>query len=276
MENHKYLQSLQTLEALCQMATRLSLDTSGRTDATWREKYGSHIFGKICMTAIAILKLLPKSRFNVAVNNMEIWDISSVCTLARSLIDAYYSFNYLIIEKVDKHELGFRFTLWSLHSESERLKMLELIKSTSNKLDEIRKNIEELTRKLRSNKFYKSLDSKAQKKFSSGEIGIFLTNTQISKNAGVNPNYYKAVYKYLSNYVHTYSFSISQIALFKAGDLESLRLLQTAVGYCTGYLCLAIRDFTKLFPDQRSNLSIDIIETIKDWEYIVGSGELNR
>ncbi len=272
----EYLLDLRTLEDLSQTAVKLSIATSGREVSIWREEYGSHIFGKICMTAIAILKLLPKSKFNVAVNNMEIWDISSVCTLARSLIDAYYSFQYLIIEKVDKHELEFRFTLWSLHSESERLKMLELIKSTSNKLDEIRKNIEELRRKLRSNKFYKSLDSKAQKKFSSGEIGMFLTNTQISKNAGINPNYYKAVYKYLSNYVHTFSFSISQIASFKAGDPESLRLLKTAVGYCTGYLCLAIRDFVKLVPDQLSNLSHDIIETIKDWVYIVGSGELDR
>ncbi len=170
----KYLQDLRTLEALCQSAMKLSITTSGREVSIWREKYGSHIFGKICMTAIAILKLLPKSRFNVAVNNMEIWDISSVCSLARSLIDAYYSFQYLIIEKVDKHELEFRVTLWSLHSESERLKMLELFKSTSNKLDEIRKNIAELTRKLSGNKFYKSLDSKAQKKFSSGEIRYIL------------------------------------------------------------------------------------------------------
>jgi len=270
MEDHKYLQSLKTLEDLCQTAVKLSIATSGREVSIWREKYGSHIFGKICMTAIAILKLLPKSTYYVAVDNMQIWDISSVCTLARSLIDAYNSFCYLIIEEVEKHELDFRFKLWKLHSESERLKMLELIKSKSNRIDKIRENIQELRRKLRSNKFYNSLESKAQKKFSSGEIGMFLTNTQISTKAGINPNYYKAVYKYLSNYVHTYSFSISQIASFKAGDPESLRLLKTAVGYCTGYLCLAIRDFVKLVPDQLSNLSRDIIETIKDWEYIMG------
>lgn len=269
MEHHKYLQNLRTLVALCQTAMNLSLATYGRVVHTWREEYGSHIFGKICVTAIAILKLLPKSAFYVAVNNMEIWDISSVCTLARSLIDTYNAFHYLIIEEVDKHKLEFRFTLWRLHSECERLEMLELIRSKSSRLDEIRKNIEGLRRELKSNKFYKSLDSKTQKKFSSGEKGIFLTNSQISKNAGINPTYYKAVYKYLSNYVHTYPFSVSQIASFKAGDPESLGLLKTVVGYCTGYLCLAVRDFIKLVPDQLSNLSPDIIKTIGDWEYIM-------
>lgn len=248
---------------------KLSIATEGRIVSTWREEYGSHIFGKICVTAIAILKLFPKSAFYLAKNNMEVWDISSVCILTRSLIDTFNVFYYLIIEQVDNDELEFRFLLWNLHSECERLEMLQLLKSTNPKLDEIKQHVENLKNELKNNKFYQKLDPKNQKKYSSGKIGIFLTNSQISKKAGINPNYYKAVYKYLSNYVHTYPFSISQIAKFDAKDAESLKLFEPVVGYCTGYLCLSIRDFVKMVPDQSKNLSAEIIKTIENWEYIM-------
>lgn len=269
MKNNHYLQDLKTLETLCQTAMNLSITTSGRMASSWREEYGSHIFAKICVTVIAILKLLPKSTFYVAKENMEIWDISSVCTLARSLIDSYNAFHYLIIEKVDRDELEFRFSLWHLHSECERLEMLELIKSTSSKVEELRQNIENLRKKLKNNKFYQKLNLKEQKVYSSGDKGIFLTNREISKKAGINPDYYKAVYKYLSNYVHTYSFSISQIAIFNAKDPQSLQLFEPIVGYCTAYLCLSLRDFLKIVPDQSKNVPSDVMNTVDIWEGIV-------
>jgi len=269
MIDGKYLQGIRTLESLCKTASKLSIATSGREVSTSREAYGSHIFGKICVTGIAILKLLPKSTFYFAPNGLEIWDISSVSALSRSLIDSYNIFYYLIIEKVDKDELEFRFILWKLHSECERLKMLEFIGSTSNALDDIKQNIEYLRKELKNNKFYQKLDFKKQRFWGSAEKGVFLTNTKISESAGIKPNYYKATYKYLSQYVHTYAFSISQLAIFRAGDAESLNRLETIVEYCIVYLCFSIRDFLKVFPDQSSNIPSEIIKTIEDWEYIM-------
>ncbi|MBI2485555.1 MAG: hypothetical protein HYW01_01065 [Deltaproteobacteria bacterium] len=269
MEHHKYLQNLRTLEALCQTAMDLSIATHGREVPTWQEEYASHIFGKICVTVISILRLLPKSSLYVATNNVAIWDISSVSILTRSLIDAYYAFYYLVVDKIDKNESDFRLILWKLHAECERLKMLELIKSSNPRISDIRKNIGQLRKQLEANKFFQSLDSRNKKHYINGKKGIFLTHSQISENAGINPDYYKAVYKDLSNYVHTYPFSISQIALFRAGQPASLALFKPVVDYCSGYLCLAIRDFIKLVPDQLNNFSHHIIETMKHWEYIM-------
>lgn len=186
MVSDKYLQDPRMLEALCKTAMKLSLATHEREVPTWREEYGSHIFGKISVTAIGILRLLPKSVFYFPTSELEIWDISSVCILARSLIDTYNVFHYLIIEEVDNDELEFRFVLWNLHSECERLKMLELIKSTSHELKKIKQGIESLRKELENNKFYRNVDSKKQRDYINGEKGIFLTNTEISKNAGVN------------------------------------------------------------------------------------------
>jgi len=271
MEDDKYLEKLRTFEGLSRTAMNLSIATHGRMVTSWQKEYASYIFGKICVTAIAILKLLPKSSFYGAVNNIEFWDISSVCTLVRSLIDTYNIFYYLIIEKIDESESEFRFVLWKLHSESERLKMLRLVNSKRGELYGIQQNIEKLKKKIIKNKFYQNLSYNKQKKLKSGKYGIFLTNSQISERAGVNPNYYKAIYKYLSSYVHTYPFSISQIAEFRAGDPKSLRLLETVIEFATPYISLSIRDFVKIFPDQSGKLSHQVVDTIKNWEYIVGN-----
>lgn len=216
-----YLIDLMKLEHLVQRTIQLSMATSGREVRTWREGVGSHIFAKICATGIATLKVFPRSGYYVPVNGSEIWDISSVCCLSRSLIDSYNSFFYLTVDNVDESELEFRYTLWNLHSESERLKMLDLMGLTrprgegveleeqNQRLSRLRESIEEWKNKLTNNSFHRNLSQNVQLEHASGDKGIFLTNSEISERAGIAPAYYKATYKYLSNYVHTYAFSIS-------------------------------------------------------------------
>lgn len=278
-----YLIDLLKLEHFAQRAIQVSMATSCRTVTTWREERGSHIFAKICATAIAALKFFPRSKYYTATDGAEIWDISSVCCLTRSLMDCYNSFFYLIIDDVEGPELDFRHILWNLHSECQRLKMLELmglatpggeegeLEERDPRLPDLRRSIEEWKSKLMNNVFYQNLNGRVQSDYLSGKKGIFLTNSQISDRAGIAPSYYKATYIYLSNYVHTYAFSISQIALFRGGDIESLQLFKTVVGYCTGYLCVALRDFVRVFPDQSSALSEEDRELIEDWESILRS-----
>ena len=266
MTDADYLKSVRKLEVLCQSSMLLSNSTFGRNVSSWREQIGSIVFGKICLTATAILKLLPKSKYYTTADSMEIWDIPSICTLSRALIDNFHVFYYLSIENpVNDSELEFRQTLWVFHSESERLEMLVLIKSTL-PMEEIRGNVEKMKTQLKNNKFYQSLLPKQQKKYVSGREGIFLGRSEISMKSGINPNYSRAAYKYLSQYVHTYAFSISQLALFRAGDEGTLTILKAVIDYCVVYLSLSIRDYAKLFPDQQSTLTAEVVEVIKDSE----------
>jgi len=97
-----------------------------------------------------------------------------------------------------------------------------------------------------------------------GETGIALTNSQISERAGISINFYKSTYRYLSSYVHTFPFSIQQIAVFKADDEESLSLIKTLIDTTSGYLSFVIRDFVKLFPDQKE-ITKEVDELTKVW-----------
>jgi hypothetical protein len=260
----KYSNSVQDLEKLVNTCILLSNNTHERKVATWREEYGSYIFAKLCVHSIGILKLVPESSLFNLPNNFKVWDIASLSVLVRTVIETYNVFYYLIIDEVDDNELEFRFLLWRLHSECERKRMLNSIGSTNPKIKEIENDIEEYKSKLLINDFYKSKNSNERSSYRRGETGIALTNSQISERAGISINFYKSTYRYLSSYVHTFPFSIQQIAVFKADDEESLSLIKTLIDTTSGYLSFVIRDFVKLFPDQKE-ITKEVDELTKVW-----------
>lgn len=158
-----YTDKLNDLELLFSEAFEISIRTTGRGVGSQREYYASLIFTKIVLTLRAILKLLPKSSFDKN-GNLEVWDISSVNSLTRSLIDTYNVLFYLTVDNIPKNEKEFRFALWKYHSEKERLKMLELIPYQNQKLQSLRNEINDLRNELLESAFYKSLDFKERKR----------------------------------------------------------------------------------------------------------------
>ena len=91
----------------------------------------------------------------------------------------------------------------------------------------------------------------------------------LSESAGINPDYYKATYIYLSSYVHAYPFSLQQLAQFKAGEDDSLLLIKVVIEYCTAFLCLGVRDFLKLCPDQMAVIDADTKTILEVWAGVV-------
>lgn len=262
--NEKYLKAVKDLEKIVNTCISLSNNTHKRKVSSWREEYGSYIFAKIVVHSIAVLKMIPNSELFEIPNNFKVLDISSLAVLVRALIETYNVFFYLIIDELDENELDFRFLLWHLHSECERLRMLKLIGSTNPIIADVEKDIENYREKLLNNDFFKSKNSKERTLYRKGEVGISLTNSQISEKAGISVNFYKSVYKYLSSYTHTFPFSVQQIAVFKADDEESLNIINSLVEISSGYLSFAIRDFVKLFPDQKETTK-DVDDIIKLW-----------
>lgn len=266
----KYIESIKDYENLCKMCLHLSINTHKRKVESWREEYGSFIFAKITLHAVAILKILPNSPLFELPQNFKVWDLSSLAVMVRALIETYNVFYYLIMDKIDDSELDFRYLIWHLHAESERLRMLREIGSANPAIKDIEESITEYKEKLLKNPFYETLISSDKTKFRKGESGISLTNSQISERAGISVNYYKSTYKYLSSYTHTYPFSIQQVSVFKADDEESLSLIKSQADTATGYLSYAIRDYVKIFPDQEKEI-IPLKSVIDIWIYTLNN-----
>ncbi|HOH31496.1 MAG TPA: hypothetical protein PLC40_17605, partial [Candidatus Hydrogenedentes bacterium] len=89
-----------------------------------------------------------------------------------------------------------------------------------------------------------------------GKEPLLLTNTEICEKAGIAKRNYKPFYDYLSSYTHGYPISLEQILALS--DIEDvLALMSPFLHVSSGYVCFAIRDFIKLFPDQ--NVFVDTI-----------------
>jgi len=264
----KYLEQLSDFESLVNIALNISEHIHGIKIDTRREQYGSYIFSKICLHILAIERLLPKSKYHSVTKSFEVWDISSLAILARVLIETYYAFYYLIIDEIDHTELDFRFSLWNFHSEKERLKMLNLIDSKSPELKNVELSVEQYLLEIKNNKYYESLEIHIKRNIRKGQMAFTLSNSNISEKSGIPPNYYKATYKFLSSYVHTYPFSISQLPYFHVDDPSTISIMGTIIDYCTGYLSFSIRDIIKVFPDKSEKLDKYTYSIIEKWEYI--------
>ena len=204
------------------------------------EEIASWVFTKNIAHIYSFDKLLPD--INKA---NELWDLSSLASIARSIIDAYYVMYYISFETISSEEKEFRFLLFQYHSEKSRYKMLKLM-NTTHSLSEIEKDIEILYRKIESSKLFSSLEKTTKRNIKKGEKSRLLTNTELSKKSGINENYYNAVFKHLSNYIHTYPFSINDLSTFRAGTEDAINSIGLFVQYVINYLALSIEGYLLL------------------------------
>lgn len=273
----EYHEQLAEFEILARSAASVSDATTGR-EADWWIVEGSHIFAKLALYAVSICRLAP-SGLKPAPGGVELWDLSSMCTLVRAIVDAYSALYYIAVDGVGDDEREFRRRLWVFHSEFRRLEMLRLIGSVRSEVQKLQAEVESLKAQLIADPYYSTLPPKVQSRVRDADLALHLTNSQIAERAGVHPQYYKALYRYLSNYTHTYGLSVNQLAAFRAGDPKLLRLIGTTLSYGSAYLALGIRDFVRVIPEPPP-LSAEVRELIAKWEHFgahtVGAAEAQQ
>lgn len=259
------------LEEVALAAVKLSEATSGRSVSEWSHEYASYIFSKICAHALSALSLAPTGLTPTKPGSTEIWDLASLCAIVRALIDSYYAMYYIAIDQVSAEERSFRQALWEFQGEHKRLELLQLKKSKSPELLKLRDKVDRMRATVIQDSFFARLSPEIQKKARKGDLPLHLSNSELSTRAGIQPDYYKAVYRFLSSYIHTYPFSVSQLAQFRAGSSESLGLISVTLQYCLAFLCVAVRDFRTLFPDMAGFIGKDVDNTIEVWLYVVAN-----
>jgi len=261
-----YEQNLVCIEQLCKTAEILSKNTSGKTVDKWKIAEGTIIFYKIYLTSIALLKLLPHSCYYSPLPYPELWDLSSVATLTRSLTETYHTFFYIAIERISDNESNFRQLLWEYHDICQRYRILKKNPKKSPEINKIEQSKNELRDKLINNTFYKTLSKDLRRKIKEGQKEIYLENREISKRAGINPNFFSMSFTYCSNHVHTSGFSTSHLSSNCNADPNYLNIYSGLMACIIFYLCVSIRDFLILFPKQQKNISPNILKIINEWQ----------
>jgi len=264
--NRIYEQNLVCIEQLCKTTEILSKNTSGKTVDKWKIAEGTIIFYKIYLTSIALLKLLPHSCYYSPLPYPELWDLSSVATLTRSLTETYHTFFYIAIEQINDDESNFRRLLWEYHDICQRFRILNKNPVKSPRIPKIEKSKREHKERLINNTFFKTLSKNLRKKIKDGQKEIYLENIEISKRAGINPDYFSMPFIYCSNHVHTSGFSTSHLSSNCNADPNCLNIYYGLMTCIIFYLCVSIRDFLILFPKQQKNISPEVSEIIDKWQ----------
>ena len=268
-EAGNYRSSLQDFYKISEIAISISNNTHGREVDSWKLEYGSYTFTKICLHSMSLRAILPSMKPDGGNKpGIEFWDISSIASLIRSIIDTYYAFYYLSVDNRSDEEDILRQLIWDYHGEMQRLDLLKKIKSSNPAVKELKNYTEILKEKIEQNDNFKNLNTNQKKNIVEGKRALLLTNSEMSERAGIDSYYYKANFNSLSAYTHAHPFAINQLSNFRAGNDEALNLINSKLETCTGYICHAVNDMVKLFPDQKTKIDHITYELIEKWIYI--------
>jgi hypothetical protein len=122
-----YRTQLREFDAVLEYGKAVSAALTSLNLSAPHASYGEQIFVKLLGHSIALRRLAPDP--NQAVPR-ELWDLPSLCALARCVIEAHDAFEYIAGHPVTDSERGFRIRLWELHDATRRLKILGGIGST--------------------------------------------------------------------------------------------------------------------------------------------------
>jgi hypothetical protein len=264
----RYADARQQFEAMASYAFDLVEANSGRNVDSWREEYGSYIFSKIVLHGMSALMLAP----DVTGRNRaqaQLWDPASLASLIRALIDTYFVFYYVACDEIDEDESQFRHALWHFHGERARLRKLEKIGSANPRLEQLRQEVESSKRRVTTSSVYAGLETDVQKGVRQGRSAFLLTNSEIANRAGFSASHYKATYDFLSSYIHTLPFSLSQIAGFHADQDALVRIYKIMVDYGSIYLSQAISDFVSIFGESGIQPSREAAKAIDLWQHVL-------
>jgi len=218
----------------------------GKQELCWamEEHFGFLVFSRIWTTSVSIERLLPRSRF---FSGPVWWDVPSINSLVRTVVDAYCAFFYLAIDKPSAAEREARTDLWFLYFRNLIIERGRLAGKTED--DNMRGHInsaEWISASLRENEYFSELPPGTQKEYLKGQRPLFLTNQQILARAGINHKGYRLSYRNLSRYVHGYCF-LCESPLGDEEDTNIMATMAELVTYATLFIAFALRDFASHF-----------------------------
>lgn len=266
MEKNEVIQSL---EAISFCAMRISGGTQGRGPVSWHMMMASLAFARLSLNGLSILRLSPGSSLCLVVNGIQIWDLPSVSSLSRNLIETYLTLHYFTQIDFPADELQFREKVWRYHETCERVKMLRSGVPSSAGLPQLEQQMSRLRQELEQNPLIQKLAKEKRKRALHGNLAKLETNEQLCSSAGVSEKYYGSTFKYGSNHTHSSPFSFAQMDGFRADDASANQVFHTALHVSTGFIALGVRDYVRLYPDQFPAMGDQEKQLVVIWEEIL-------
>jgi hypothetical protein len=256
-----YLEELELYEKVLEFVMLISANQHGiQTDG--RGMRTVKIYTRQTLTALSLCKLLPNSKYSKHFES-ELWDIGSIASLTRNIIEGYLSLHYFGIEKVSENEAEFRFFLLQLH------KNIEWYNIRKDSLDEtelkqFEDGIPSQKLRLKNHEFFALLSREEQKRVLDVRE-MYKTKADFEANLSVCKNL-KTEYRHLSNLVHTLPLSIERIDNSRGrgvGTDPDVNYCLICVMLARKYLAATVVDVVENFKTELANKFQKELEVIK-------------
>lgn len=245
-----YRSKVREFDAVLEHGRAASAALSGLSPAEPHISYGVQIFIKLLGHCIALRRLVPDA---AAEPPRELLDLPSLCVLARCVIEAHDTFEYIAGHPVTASERGFRIRLWELHDATRRLKILGGVASTDPAVATIVADAARLQLALESHDYLASLPAAPQAELRlrlrrSDPPDFHLGRRQRCALSGVDASWHKAAILQLAQHVLTLPFSVHQLRQFQAGTPEALRLMALPLVFALPFLARVVLAMDLLLP----------------------------
>lgn len=268
-ENYKGI--LAEYDALLSHAFLLCNRLTGRAIDGQHLAYVDTIFTKLICHGISLRRLSPTLDANVP---QELWDLPSACAVGRSLIEAYDALAYIGAPQISPSEREFRILLWDAHDQVRRLTMLEKIGSADGRVDEIRQKAAALSEEIKSHNCFTNAPKDWQQRVAKGGPfrPIYLTQKELNVAHGIDHDFYTTAEIFLSQYIHTFPFSLHQLMHAKAGGPGAIQLASMPLRYAMPFIVKAIDNMNAIWPDAQATLTDDLDRLMHQWRHVAEHG----
>lgn len=251
-----YEECLEQFDTVISAATGVSQGAAGRRSVTNKHYWASILFTRLCGAGISLLLLLPRNRRIRA--TIDHWDFAAVAALGRQVVESYFAFFYLCVDRVSKDEWQCRWNVFNLHDCVSRKRLFETLKISGDDVHGFEEQAEELRARLKGNEYFTSLEGKRQREILKGKSAYLLSQDEIIVRLGGDIAHFRGLYQFMSAHVHTYPLSFYRIGKERGRGLENRvekNYICMTLDYLDEYIVRAVREMVKLFPGSADKLS---------------------
>ncbi|MGB3182057.1 MAG: hypothetical protein WBB45_11740 [Cyclobacteriaceae bacterium] len=260
-----FLEELNLYEKVLKATRFLSLNQHG-INTTGRGVRAVKIFTRQTLTGISLKKILPKPSPKQPGEN-DFWDIGSIASLSRNLLEGYLSLNYFGLEQISGSEAELRFFILQLHKNTEwfSIRKREMDKK---EYDQFEEGIKEQKGRVKNHPYMKLLSSNHRKRAKQGNE-MYKTKYDFEKEFFVCENLTK-YYRLLSNFVHPTPLSTERTDDEKGRGVGS----DNDIGYCLSgmmlgrkFLAASTVGVADIFPTELGEKYHKVIDPIRPLLY---------
>lgn len=237
--------------ALCE-AVSVSQASAGRLSAA-NVGYASYVFTQMCGAATSMIRAAPLTRW--VRSDFEDWRFGAVAGHARSLLDSFLLFNYLMEPIKSEAELNARINVMHLNDCTRRMELHRNI-GFIDEIEGFEKQRAELQERLLVNEYFNSLPPAVQKNCKNGRFLTIDTRDMMLSKVGFEKGQFDALYDLWSQHVHILPLSFYRIEPNGRGTgLENdtdRSYISQALEICSGVLLDATDLVVEQFPDVES------------------------